>query len=268
MPQPIQCRNYGQGGPAVAVLHGGPGAPGHMAAMAQQLATHGFRVLEPLQRRSGSIPLTVHQHILDQHEALRTHFPSEQVALVGSSWGAMLALAFAAEFTERAGPIVLIGCGTFDIASRERFKELLKQRTTPEIEHAFREIEARAIPSDQKLAAKAELLDAIYGVDLLPDTEGFVDVDAAGNRETWDDMLRLQANGTYPQAFSRITAPVLMLHGDADPHPGPMIRDNLLPHIRQLEYREFADCGHYPWRERRAAAEFWRVLVNWLKRTK
>ena len=95
-----------------------------------------------------------------------------------------------------------------------------------------------------------------------PDTVDEVDLFA--NRQTWDDMTRLQANGTYPAAFAAIHVPVLMLHGSFDPHPGAMIRDSLEPHIPQLEYREWERCGHVPWLERAARHEFFRVLHQWL----
>jgi pimeloyl-ACP methyl ester carboxylesterase len=91
-------------------------------------------------------------------------------------------------------------------------------------------------------------------------------VDAAGHTETWEDALALQGAGIQPAEFARITAPVVLLHGDTDPHPGPMIRDSLAPHLRQLEYVELSRCGHLPWTERHAreafAHELRRVLAG------
>ena len=91
----IHIRRYGTAGPEVVVLHGGPGAPGHMAPVAKALADS-FRVLEPFQRSSGSERLTVAHHIADLHEVVQSSCESAQPALVGSSWGAMLALCYAA----------------------------------------------------------------------------------------------------------------------------------------------------------------------------
>lgn len=54
---PIRVRRYGTSGPWVVLLHGGPGAGGYLAPLARSLADS-FRVLEPLQRGSGSEPLT------------------------------------------------------------------------------------------------------------------------------------------------------------------------------------------------------------------
>ena len=76
-------RTYGQPPFTVAVLHGGPGAPGSMAPVARKLAAN-WGVLEPLQTATS---------LAGQIEELRTvlrdygHLP---ITLIGSSWGAML----------------------------------------------------------------------------------------------------------------------------------------------------------------------------------
>jgi pimeloyl-ACP methyl ester carboxylesterase len=103
-------------------------------------------------------------------------------------------------------------------------------------------------------------------VDLLPESEGVpVRADAAGHEQTWRDVRRRQTAGLEPQAFDAIEAPVLMLHGDEDPHPGTMIRDTLLPHIPQLEYVGIPRCGQEPWRERHGREPFLTALRAWLR---
>jgi pimeloyl-ACP methyl ester carboxylesterase len=75
-------------------------------------------------------------------------------------------------------------------------------------------------------------------------------------------MMRLQNEAVYPTAFEAIHVPVLMLHGSEDPHPGPMIRDNLKIYLPQLEYHEWQRCGHYPWLEKSAEENFYAVLLE------
>jgi pimeloyl-ACP methyl ester carboxylesterase len=79
-------------------------------------------------------------------------------------------------------------------------------------------------------------------------------------------MVRLQNEGTYPAAFAAIRAPVLMLHGAVDPHPGSMIQTSLAPHVSRLEYHEWQRCGHYPWLERAVRDDFFGCLRRWLAR--
>src|SRR5579862_220715 len=119
---PIEVRRYGAGERIVVVLHGGPGAPGSASGLGRALAPH-LQVIEPLQRRSGLVPLTVSQHVED----LAAVAPNP-ATLIGWSWGAMLGLSFAARFPERVSDLILVGCGTYDTATRALFKQTLDQR--------------------------------------------------------------------------------------------------------------------------------------------
>ena len=115
----MRVRRYGKPGALVIVLHGGPGTAGYLAPLARGLADT-FRVSEPFQRGSGAEPLTVARHIADLHELVETSGAGPRPALVGHSWGAMLALAYAASYPEAAAALVLVGSGTFDPAARAR----------------------------------------------------------------------------------------------------------------------------------------------------
>jgi pimeloyl-ACP methyl ester carboxylesterase len=256
------ARHYGQPGRTVFVLHGGPGAAGHMAPLARRLSDT-YRVVEPFQRGSGGEPLTVATHIADLHEAIETHAGGARPVLLGSSWGAMLALAYAAEHPDTAGPLILVGCGTFDPVSRAAMKRSIAERTNDQVRAELALADQLTDPNE-RLKAQAAVIAALYSVDLAEPPHADDTIDAQAQHETWDDMLRLQAEGKYPAAFAAITSPVLMLHGEHDPHPGRLIRDNLAPLLPQLIYREFAHCGHYPWLERAAAGDFYRLVNEWL----
>ncbi|HEX5138801.1 MAG TPA: alpha/beta hydrolase [Planctomycetota bacterium] len=256
----LEVRTHGEKGPVVLLLHGGPGAPGNMAPVARGLE-NAFRALEPFQRRSGGAPLTVARHVADLHAIVE---PLGRPALVGSSWGAMLALAYAAAHPKSAGPLVLVGCGTFDLASRARFQATVDERMDADLRRRIEALEREIPDADRRLAAVGDLLAPVYSFDPLPGGAGFEACDARGHEEAWADMLRLQADGTYPAAFAAITSPVLMLHGAHDPHPGASIRASLAPHVKDLTYVEWERCGHYPWLEREARAPFFRTLRDWL----
>jgi pimeloyl-ACP methyl ester carboxylesterase len=259
----MQVRSYGQSGPLVILLHGGPGAPGHMAPVARGLADR-FRVLEPFQRASGGEPLTVARHVADLRELVESLGAGERPALVGSSWGAMLALAFAAGHSDLAGPLALVGCGTFDVGARARMREILDARMDQELRRRLASLAEEHADPDEELRARARLILPLYSCELASEEQELGDCDARANQETWDDMLRLQREGVYPAAFSAIRGPAILLHGAADPHPGRMILASLKPYIPQLEYREWERCGHYPWLEKAAREEFFAGLIEWL----
>jgi len=93
-----------------------------MASLARDLAD-GFTVLEFLQRRGGAVPLTVARHVEDLGAVL-----PDGTALVGWSWGAMLGLSFAAAHPGRVRSLALVGCGTYDAASRDAYQRALAVR--------------------------------------------------------------------------------------------------------------------------------------------
>lgn len=251
----------------MAVLHGGPGAPGSAGSLARDLA-EGFRVLEPLQRRSGGIPLTVARHVADLDAVL-----PDGTALVGHSWGAMLALSFAAAHPGRARSLALVGSGTYDAATRDVFRQAVEKRLGEEGRRRLDELNGRiegasAGPDlNQVVGRLGDLMEEAQCHEHLPGFGDPVEVDGLGHRETWADALRLQAAGIEPAAFAAITCPVLMLHGDDDPHPGPATFELLRRFVPQAQYRGFPQCGHKPWAERHAREPFLAVLRKWLGAT-
>lgn len=257
----IFVREYGGSGPVAVLLHGGPGAPGSMAPLARRLAgTH--RVLEPFQRGSGKTPLTVATHVEDLHEVLVACAGAQRPALIGSCWGAILALAYASAHPEWAGPLVLVGCRSFHLSARQRMQQTLDQRMTEPIRGALAHAQQLGT-DDDRLKASAHAIRRIFSYEPHA-ANGEERLDPRAQQETWNDLLRLHAEGIYPQAFVRVQRPVLMIHGDHDPHPGRMIHSTLKPYLPQMEYLELERCGHYPWHEHWAAEEFFSSVHGWL----
>ena len=260
----LQFHAYGSEGPLVVLVHGGPGAAGYLAPVGRHLAEASFRVLEPFQRRSGGEPLSVQQHVSDLASFLAAEASDSVHAIIGHSWGAMLALCFGCDFPELADALVLIGCGTFDETAREEYKRRVSARTPPDVQAKLDRLSREIEDPDERFRRLGDLLLPVYSHAPKLQTLGEIQCDAAGYLESWNDMLRLQAEEIVPACFSTIRNPVLMLHGADDPHPGPMIFASLDPYVRQLEYREIQSCGHYPWIESKAGPEFEEVLVSWL----
>ena len=261
----IDVRSYGRQGCDVVVVHGGPGAQGSVASLAAALAPR-YTVCEPLQRRGGGrVPLTVEQHVED----LAAVAPQCAV-VVGWSWGAMLALSFAAAHPDRVSSLVLVGCGAYDEAGREAYHVRLERALGAEglkrYEDLRNRMEGAKDPEwqDDLLRQLGELVEHATAVDPIGTTGADVHPDAAGYLETWSDVMRLQSEGVEPLMFARIECPVLMLHGDEDPHPGRMIRDTLQRYIPHLAYIGFEECAHVPWLEARARDRFMDTLEEWI----
>ena len=210
--------------------------------------------------------LSVARHVADLHEVVTSRCHNRPVALVGHSWGAMLALAYAAQHADRIASVVLIGPGTFTVEARERMRAILDARTDASLRQRVRMLDEECADSDERLGRRARLTLPLYSYDIGSSDPGFEACDARAHQETWDDMMRLQEIGVYPQAFETIRTPVVMLHGAVDPHPGEMIRASLEPYLPQLEYVEWERCGHYPWLEPAVRDDFFRVMIEWLHR--
>ena len=100
----MRIRNYGNSTSSVVVLHGGPAASGDVAPVAQGLSDL-FTVIEPWQRGSGAETLSVAHHVEDLHSVIMGLDCASPPALVGHSWGAMLALCYAATHPSKPGAI-------------------------------------------------------------------------------------------------------------------------------------------------------------------
>ena len=95
-------RRYGTPPYQLAVLHGGPGAPGYVAPVAARLGRR-RGIVEPLQLA----PSVAGQ--LDELEALladgEARYP---LTLVGHSWGAVLGYLFAAHHPDAVRRLILV----------------------------------------------------------------------------------------------------------------------------------------------------------------
>jgi pimeloyl-ACP methyl ester carboxylesterase len=265
----IQVRTYGSTGREVLVLHGGPGAPGSASGLAKLLADD-FRVLEPLQRRSGTVKLTVERHVEDLAEVAPFG-----AALVGHSFGAMLALSYAAKYPDRVSRILLIGVGTYSESSRGELHNTLLTRLGESGLNEVRRLQSDLTNTtdplirDKILRNLGGAFSIIESYELIDPYDASLDAlpaDARGHDETWQDVIRLQNEGIEPARFASITCPVMFLHGDTDPHPGESTRDQLREYLPHLEYLELERCGHEPWREKFARETFMATLRIWLNR--
>jgi pimeloyl-ACP methyl ester carboxylesterase len=168
-------REHGTAGQLVITLHGGPGAPGGMLPVARRLADR-YHVIEPFQRASEDAPVTVAQHIQDLYELICSRAADSPPVLLGSSWGAMLALAYAAEHPRSTGPLILVGCETFDLGARARMRETIEQRMSADIRTRLQDAE-RLADADERLKSLADALAPIYSYHPLPSTTGNERVD-------------------------------------------------------------------------------------------
>ncbi len=257
-------REYGIGTETVIVLHGGPAAAGDVAPLARELGER-WHVLEPFQRGSSAFPLTVGTHVRDLNDLIGERCGGHHPVLGGHSWGAMLALAYAAQHPTVPAGLILIGCGTFTLTARAEFERRLEARLTVRDRAYLADLRQTEASADRRMAAIGRLMKRVYAYEIEDAAEQADTIDAAAHEQTWADMKHRQEDGTYPAAFAAIGVPVLMIHGEQDPHPGRLIKEELRTYIPHLEYLELPKCGHSPGLERLARRSFFDNVNAWLE---
>ena len=85
--------------------------------------------------------------VVDGSRALRAHLGQDRLLLVGHSWGAMLAMAYAAAHPDRIDRLILIGSGGPTLEFAERFSDNIAGTAAPEDVDAGRQL---GINSDRR----------------------------------------------------------------------------------------------------------------------
>jgi proline iminopeptidase len=244
-------------GPPVVCCHGGPGLWDYLAPLAS-LIDDGFTVVRFDQRgcgrSTGDGPFTITQAI-DDLDQLRAALGFDTWAIIGHSWGAELAVRYAARHPERTTRVVYIaGVGAGNgfrpgyVAERDRrlggdlarWKELGERDRTPAEEREWCLLQWRPDFSPRAAARSAEALWATR--------PPAITVNTMANRLLWadrdtEDLLELAGN---------VNSPVRMLFGADDPRPCSAA-DSLFESLPNADRLVFEHAGHAPWAEQPGA---------------
>lgn len=224
-----------------------------MQPLAQELGRRGYAVLEPFQTRH-----SVDGQIKELSDQISRHCAAT-VTVIGWSWGAWLGCLFAAKNVDQVGKLVLVGSGPFDPRYTSAIRETKAARLTKD-EWA----ELKTLRVDESDAAATERFFALsdkadtFARDASPQPK--VTIDRSIHETVWPEAERLRENGGLLQAVAAIRCPVLAIQGDFDPRPSDGVRVPLQTALPTAQFVELARCGHKPWQERHAKAEFLRLL--------
>ncbi len=256
-------RKYGNAPFDVAVIHGGPGAPGEMAPVARELAK-GHGVLEPLQTGSSL------QSQLSELKTVLEQYSNSPVKLIGHSWGAMLSFIFAAQNPSLVKKLILVSSGVFEDKYAESIMATRLGRLTGaervRVESLLRTLDDPDIKG--KNLVLAELGNCLSGVDsydpLLSDIE-VVNCQYDIYESVWREAKHLRTSGELLAFGSRIQCPVVAIHGDYDPHPAVGVQAPLTRILKDFRFILLGNCGHRPWAEKTARDRFYKVLKEELR---
>jgi len=257
-------RSYGKAPFDIAVIHGGPGAPGYMAPVALELSS-GMGVLEPLQTES-----SLEGQIQELHDVLINN-ANLPVKLIGSSWGAWLIFIFTAEYPSFVKKLILIGSGPFE----EKYSlNILKTRLERLSEKERREAlffmtVLEELNNDQDKNTILDQLGNLFtkadAYDPLTLNTSDLEVQFHIYQSVWSDAANLRQSGELLKLGKQIQCPVLAIHGDYDPHPAEGVQKPLSTVLKHFQFILLKNCGHLPWIEKEARDKFYKILKKDLR---
>ena len=256
-------RTYGKPPFSIILIHGGPGAIGEMAPVAERIGER-FGILELLNRG-----LSISEQLEELNSCIEM-CPNGNPVLVGFSWGAWLSIIFAAIYQGKIKKLIVIGCGPLEDHYSNTIFETRISRLDQEQRKEFLDLlegieNSSTIDRNQvfgnlgKLVSKSDCFDAIENSDHT------TEIDANVYIKVWNEASALRKQGILMNDLSNIKCPVIVIHGDYDPHP----KEGILQPLKQMQcnYRVkiLKKCGHKPWIEKFAREAFFKTLFRHLE---
>jgi len=247
----------------ILCLHGGPGATHDYLLSMADLATHGYRVTFYDQLGCGrsqlpkNVALFVPEHYIEEVEAFRRKMRLGKPHVIGSSWGGMLAIAYALKYQRNMATMTTVG-GLHSVPLTVREMERMKHGLPKDVQETLAKYEAdgdyenpeyvkavmvfynkhlcRLSPWPPELTHSLNHTSKpVYGTMNGPNEFTII-----GNTRYWDVTDRLKT----------IKVPTLVLGGRYD-EVSPVVAREIHRHVRGSELTIFTNSSHLPfWEER------------------
>jgi proline iminopeptidase len=278
----LYCREIGSGQPII-VLHGGPDFDQSYLLPELDLLADAFRLIYYDQRGRGrsaehvqAEDVTLASEI-DDLDKVRQHFRTESVALLGHSWGAVLALEYAIRHPTRVSHLILMNPAPASASDLSFFRQVYAQKLGADLGRqkqivagaAYQEGDPDAVTARYRLHFKPalarpedyeKLMARMKAAFNRQGKEGIVKARAVEDRlmrDTW----QLDGYDLLPK-LTKLGIPTLVISGDRDFFPGEVAAHiaEAVPNARLLSIR---GCGHFAYLEcpedvRRALDDFFR----------
>ncbi len=252
------ARKHGPEPFKIAIIHGGPGAPGGINPVAEELSKD-TGVLEPFQSAS-----TLKGQV-EELNMILSRYAKFPVTLIGWSWGAMLSFIFAAHYTRSIQKLILVSSAVFkDEYSLEIMNTRISHMNTvekSEFADLVRQLYNPDCNNKNEVFAKIGILlmktDTFMPFKWLDDV---IEYQYEIYRSVWGYATKIRKSGELLELGKKIRCPVVAIHGDYDPHPAEGIEKPLSKILKDFRFILIEKCGHYPWIEKYAKEKFYTIL--------
>lgn len=198
-------------------------------------------------------------------DELRAFWGHDKIVVIGHSFGATLAVTYAALYPEHVAAVVYLdGVGIGDWRTGEA--AVRDQRMTPEqvarLENLGGRPRSRAEEIEFRvLAWFPDNADPEHAMEwALEDASVDLPINWTVNRTLMSE-INSWPDSRKSDDVAAIPAPITFIHGEGDPRPHTAVQA-LAEHAQQPAFHLIPDAGHSPWREQPAAVrEILRAVV-------
>jgi proline iminopeptidase len=261
----LYYRQIGQGQPII-ILHGGPDFDHNYLLPDMDHLSHSFRLIYYDQRGRGKSVANVQpedvtiQSEVEDLESLREYFQLESVAVLGHSWGGLLALEYAIRYPNRVSYLILMNTAPASHDDYMMFQQERRKSAAADVEKLkalssdakYQEGDPETVAAYYRIHFRATLRQAehiervIESLRLSFTKEGILKAREIEDRlinETW-----LSSEYNLLPKLKRLSIPTLVIHGDYD-----FIPIECAAHIAQTipgaRFVVLSETGHFSYLE-------------------
>ncbi|WP_437590185.1 alpha/beta fold hydrolase [Sorangium sp. So ce1000] len=236
--------------PVMFVVHGGPGADhsshkGGMTPLADraQLVYFDHRG----QGRSARGPKETYtlENNVEDMEALRQHLGLDRIAVMGTSYGGMVAMAYALEYQRHVSHLILVATAASHRLI-DRAKQIVAERGTEQQRAACERLWAGEIEGDEQFADLLQILGPLYATTFDPRKAAEGRARTIYNVDAWNVALqKFMRRFDFTPRLPEIEVPTLVIAGRHDWICPPDLSEEIARLIPGADLRIFERSSHW-----------------------
>jgi proline iminopeptidase len=253
--------------PPIIVLHGGPDFDHHYLLPEMDRLADSFRLIYYDQRGRGRSAgelepdeVSIGSEVEDL-DSVRRYFELDSVAVLGHSWGGLLAMEYATRHPDRVSHLILVNTAPASAADNLVFREhLLRTRPARDVEEMQAlassapyqagdlEVEAEYYRIHYRVALRQpEHIDQVVGRLRTHFTGASVLTARAIEQRLYDETWRSDGYDLIP-GLQALDIPTLVLHG-ADDFVPPALAARIAQAMPRARLAVLQECGHFAYLE-------------------